>query len=270
MDNKQPSVRFTTRAMESGDFRQDTEYNGALACIINPGKEAQNVLGNELSYSRLFAYCFRRFGSPNAPSDPDKEIAAYRLITPVPDLFLVISLKPTHSTSLLFGYFMSNALYEKLLDEYKDRSTQFHDGFLAWRKKTNNPLPSDSSQVFDFSEQSKLTSKLLPQYIAQGGTSYENIPLGPATDEVLAALRATLEDLKTPVDVRDQIFSAINDDSGDLETEEIYVAERHPAAGCYIPAELVKTPDLYFSLLAKLEILGEGCLESGIRALVKT
>ena len=72
---------------------------------------------------------------------------------------------------------MSNTLYEKLLAEYKNRTAQFNGGFLAWRKKTNNPLPSDSSQVFDFSEQSKLTSKLLPQYIAQGGTPYENMGL---------------------------------------------------------------------------------------------
>jgi len=57
-------------------------------CLNDP--VISSVLGKEVNYGTLFAYCFRRFGYPNYGWDNYKELAKYILTTPRPDLFLSV------------------------------------------------------------------------------------------------------------------------------------------------------------------------------------
>lgn len=278
---------FRTRAASSADFDFDkgVEYSGAMSGVISPGNVAVNVIGDEISFGRLFAYCFRRFGFPNTGADPYKEIAEYRLITPMRGLFLDVSLKAHTSTRLLFGYIMPRDLEYALMAEDRASNEQFHAEFLAWRQRKGQLLPRDNGDEYGSAEDMKLFRQLLDQYCAEGGTHYNAMPKGTKTEAVLEAIRVTLEDLKTPVGVRDCLFSAVSDscdypESDDDDDDEDHdedpdkesagIAERHPCAGYYIPTELVADPKVYVALIERLESLGDGNLASGIAKFVAT
>ena len=267
---------FRTRAATSADFDKGVKYRGAMMGVINPGETAEEVLGPEISFGTLFAYCFRRFGLPNTGSDPYKEIAEYRLVTPMRGLFLDVSLKANTCTSLLFGYIMPNDLDYALMEEDRISNEQFHTNFLVWRQAKGLMLPRDSGNDYDQKEDMVQFGKLLNQYCADGGTHYDAMPKGPKTEAVLSAIRTTLEDLKTPVAVRDCLFSATNDSCDDPESDDDEngdddldkgpdgIADRHPSAGYYIPSELLANPKVYVALIERLEEIGNGDLATGI------
>lgn len=52
---------------------------------------AVEVIGGSVPQGSLFAYLFRRFGHPNANSDPDKNLVSYLLTTTSPDMLLRIT-----------------------------------------------------------------------------------------------------------------------------------------------------------------------------------
>lgn len=268
---------FRTRAATSGDFDFDkgVKYRGAMMGVITPGEIAVEVLGQETNFGRLFAYCFRRFGFPNTGADPYKEIAEYRLITPMRGVFLDVSLKAHTDTSLLFGYVMPRDLDFELAAEERASNEAFHAAFLAWRHAKGLLLPRDKGDKYDYREDSAAFYSALEQYCADGGTHYGAMPKGPKTEAVLDAIRVTLEDLKTPVGVRDCLFSAVSDscdfpesadgdDDEDPDKEPDGVADRHPSAGYFIPTELVADPKMYVALIERLESLGDGNLATGI------
>jgi hypothetical protein len=59
--------------------------------IFNPPNVVLDTLPlKNLPYGNLFTYCFRRFGNPNKPSDPYKDIASWLLTTPHPNMILTI------------------------------------------------------------------------------------------------------------------------------------------------------------------------------------
>lgn len=273
---------FSARAAGSSDFDAGVQYSGASMGVIAPGKIAAEVLGDEISFGRLFAYCFRRFGFPNCGSDSYKEIASYTLITPMKDVFLTVSIKANTSTSLLFGYLMSSSLEDELNVESRSVVKEFHEQFLAWRQKNGLPLPRDlvkPGDSWDSYEDGRQFDVLLKQYCADGGMHYRDMAKGPKTMAVLDAIRVTLENLKAPVGVRDIDFSAISDsceaeelgddDSDDDEDEENSTgATAHPSAGYFIPPDYMADPELFVALSEKLIDLGGGSLLSGMAAFV--
>lgn len=276
---------FSVRAAGSGDFEDGVRYSGAAMGIIAPGAIAREVLGDEISFGRLFAYCFRRFGFPNCGSDPYKEIASYTLVTPMKGVFLTVSIKATTSTSLMFGYMMPRSLDHELCAEDRTVVDTFHAQFLAWRQKNGLSLPRDlvkegdddgqeQSNGFDYREDMRQFDVLLKQYCADGGLHYEEMPKGPKTIAVLDAIRAALEDLKAPIGVRDCDFSATSDscdvldDDEDDDGENAIGATAHPSAGYFIPPDYMEDPKLFVALSEKLIDLGGGNLAHGIATFV--
>lgn len=71
-------------------------------CLADP--VIRSIIGEEIDYGKLFAYLFRRFGYPNHGWDDYKELVAYYLTTPRPDM--VLQIKPyvgdTSALSLRF------------------------------------------------------------------------------------------------------------------------------------------------------------------------
>ncbi|MEX3983808.1 hypothetical protein AB4Y45_33020 [Paraburkholderia sp. EG287A] len=293
---------FRTRAVGQDDFTKGLRYTGAAGGVIWPGDLAEKVLGPEINFGVLFAYCFRRFGFPNMGGDDLKDIAIYSLTTPMPGVFLRVRISPTNASRLMFGYMLPWDLQREMLDEERATNLEFHKQFSAWRKNTGLLLPRDGVEVdgkvdYDTNEDMQLFTALLEQYCAAGGTHYDAMPAGPKTQAVLDALCATMEDLKSPVDVRDQAFSAVDDynvefeysapeelegpdaepveaaggqgENGDEDEEDDDESERnivraHASAGYFVPPAYMADPKRFVRLSEKLIELGAGDLSRGI------
>jgi hypothetical protein len=267
---------FQTRAALKTDFNPLTAYTGAASGAVRPGDIASTVLGEEINFGVLFAYCFRRFGFPNQGGYGFDDIASYQLTTPIPDVFLQVYIKATIRTSLLFGFTMSCDIEEQLHQEHRDCNKKYHADFLAWRQAKGVALPSDLSSDFNSEAQAIQFEKLIKLYCAEGGSRFKDMRKGPATEAVLAALRVTLEDIRNPVMVRDNAFSVVNlncelnptDDEDNTETVDKANHLIHPSAGCFLPSELTHNPDVLIKLLALLEETGGGDLAKGVDALI--
>lgn len=270
------AARFQTRAAKESDFTPGEHYSGASMGVVAPGRLAMEVLGKELHYGLLFAYLFRRFGFPNSEADPHKEIAKYLLTTPMPELFLEVSVKANTSTSLLFGYVMPSSMEAQLQAEHDEDLDQFHVNFLAWRKAKGYVLPRDVGEEYDYREDNRQFKKVLELYIADGGVHYQNLASGPVTGAVLEALRATLLDIKTPVGVRDRMFSAVDESCDDPFADEAEadggreseIASAYHASGYFIPDGYMADPEMFVAMTQKLVELGNGDLAAGVACYV--
>lgn len=221
---------FTTRAAIPSDYQEGVRYRGALSGTINPGEVAVEVFGEELAFGRLFAYCYRRFGHPNSGSDPDKHLAIYNLTTPIDGVFLSVCIRPTNDPQLLFGYVLAADIEMDLMREDREILTE-----------------SDKRvELF--------------------GKSMDTIHPGPKATHVLGAIKAALEDLKTPVGVRDVLFSAISDEADDEDCSR--EADRFHAAGYFFPEGYMQNPESFVRLSDKLRAIGNGSLSAGIEKFI--
>lgn len=268
--------RFITREAVASDFEIGVRYSGAGAGVIDPGKTAEEVMGKEISFGMLFAYCFRRFGFPNIGSDEYKEIASYLLVTPIEGLFLRVSIKALSKTSLLFGYLMKNELNSVLSNEKNVVFKKFDKEFSDWRKRKGLLLPRETTpdlkDVEDRRNDMRLFDEYLKRYRDEGGLDYDDMPKGERTEEVLNAIRVTLEDLKSPVGVRDCLFSAVTDsfDEGMSQDEVNFEVPCHRTAGIHIPVEYMENEDRLLALTSKLKRIGDGSVSNGIQRFIET
>ncbi len=91
-----------------------------------------NAFGEEISQGSLLAYLLRRFGYPNAPSDPDKELAAYLLTTSHPDMLMRIS-PYAGATSHISFTFMVPGEISKMVHMWPARHLDAHkNAFPEW------------------------------------------------------------------------------------------------------------------------------------------
>lgn len=269
------SVEFRARAVVESDYIQGAEYCGASSGVISPGQIARAVFSDGLEFGRLFAYCFRRFGHPNTSSDDHKGIASYIVTTPFDGLFLSIEVKPHNDPGLLFGYRMTAELEEKLQKERRQIIDAWHVKFKAWRVLHGISLSSDKPghNESNYLENHKQFTVAQDKYVSMGGPRLEDFPSNTTIYAVNLAIRAALEDLKTPVGVRDVLFSATesrvelpltNGDDEDCDGDDPRVAPKHQSAGYYVPSAYFEKPELFCLLHEKLSELGGGSLAKGL------
>lgn len=270
---------FSTRAVIESDYKDGVRYFGASSGIINPGRVAIEVFGDELEFGRLFAYCFRRFGHPNSGSDPYKDLAEYKLTTPMDGVFLSVCIKPTSRTGLLFGYVLAEDIEAELMRENSEILTGFHKRFEAWRKEQGIILPRDNPKYDPFAKgvdcrvDSDGQMAALKLYAENGGESIDDVRPGKKTAKVLDAIKAALEDLKTPVGVRDVMFSSVSDrvemeSLDDDDDDDPRKASRFHAAGYFFPSGYMQNPESFVRLSEKLRKIGNGSLSAGIEKFV--
>jgi len=99
----------------------------------------EDQLGKEISYGSLFAYCFRRFGYPNAGWDDYKELAKYRLSTPEPDLYMEVVPYVGDASGISIRFMLERGAHEAIeAFEMKDRKA-FLARRLAWIDSQGRP-----------------------------------------------------------------------------------------------------------------------------------
>lgn len=110
----------TWRGLEMGEHMEGgEEYSGLNDPLI------VRVIGEEVNYGKLFAYCLRRFGYPEAGWDDYKDLVGYTLATPHPQLVLRICPSVDDIASLSLRFLVEQAtLKEVALYSSRDR--------LAW------------------------------------------------------------------------------------------------------------------------------------------
>lgn len=254
---------FRTRLWDTArEWPGEERLTSATSGVLDPSKLAEGVLG-EVDFAQAFAYLFRRFGPPNAGSDGYKEICQYILVTPHPKLWLTVMIRPSGG---MFGYVMPEAFSWAVHEEYRASLEAWHAAFKTWRLERGIPLPGDdASAVRDWGSYSESFERVEAQYVAEGHSSVaEAARSGSLRQELDTALRSALEDLKSPVGVRDSNFS--------LTEREI---ERKPVsyskwAGHSLAPALRRDPDAVRRLTLALSAHGRGCLERGIRRIIRT
>lgn len=270
---------FHCRATNQADFLPGVKYTGASSGVICPGSLAQGVFGDELDFGRLFAYCFRRFGLPNIGSDDYKDIANYLVTTPLEGLFLRIEIKAHCDPFLLFGYVVTQAIQHKLLQESAAAASAWRAKFKAWRDANGIALPSDTNSAVSWVDERDQFKAARARFALETGeeTIDAAVP-GSVTREVEEAIKTALEDLKSPVAVRDSLFSAVDaavelpaddenedvDEDDDPDAEDPRIAPRHASAGYFVPSAYMSQPKRFAEMNAKLLALGEGSLDRGI------
>lgn len=285
-------IPFRTRVMIEADVEPGVRYTGAASGTISPGQIAREVFSEGLKFGRLFAYCFQRFGYPNAPSDPGKDIAQYLLTTPMEGAFLGVCIKAHDTPELLFSYFMKADLERGLAQEQRAADEVFHAEFLAWRTLKGYSLPRDNPGFDPYGSSSQqralrradtdLQLEYLAKYKSETGQDIDSKGGGPLMRGIIDAYKAALADLKTPVGVRDVLFSAVEDDitlsyppgyaadSSDTVDGDSRVAERAASSGYPIPPPYMEDPKVFVQLTAKLRGLGAGSLSDGIANFIAT
>lgn len=98
-----------------------------------------NVIGQEIDYGALFSYLFRRFGYPNAAWDDYKELACYRLTTPLPDMFMQIVPHVGNTSCISIMFYVEHSGWRAIHDyedkPRKDREARMH----AWIESRGLP-----------------------------------------------------------------------------------------------------------------------------------
>ena len=104
-----------------------TYYPGRTS-LFNPGNYAQDRFP-QMRGEALFTYCFRRFGYPSLGWDGRKDLVAYVVTTPEPEVFLHIRPYCGQGASvpwLSFGYMVKDTLY-RAYERIRDQK-----GYRAW------------------------------------------------------------------------------------------------------------------------------------------
>lgn len=219
----------------------DGDYEGAMGGIFWPGDDAKDILG-ETNYGEIFAYLFRRFGYPRFGWDDYKELVTYHLTTPMEGVALTV--RPSLSTELSFGYMLRKDLDRKCIEEeskpFRDWTNKMH----AWTKQEHKVefcelLEQDKEKLervwtkwleekhpeIKWTTQ-ELTDKIESEFFADQrqiedkyAKLYEEIEPRPKSIEIddlpdtsiikkcRKALCTAIEDLLTPVNVRDSLIN---------------------------------------------------------------
>ena len=244
-------------------FEKGVIYTGASAGIFDPGTIAQAVLG-EVNWGELMGYAYRRFGPPNAGSDPYKGLADWRITTPVPGLFLSIQIGP-YGTQHLFGYIMAGDLEKRLSEIEFSRRKEVQQRWQAWCIQAKGSAllspyddPACSYGSAEFERRRAIMNAWWAEFEASDAhnapSEVDNTEFERAED----ALKAAIEDLKRPVMVRDVAINAFG-----RTDDERGAVKPFQGAGYFTPPELLDDPKLWGQLIGSILNLGRG--KTGVR-----
>ena len=140
-----PANPFTLRLASSADFpgkrlvgletRIETgpAFSDAFSLI-------EKTIGETIPQGSLFAYLVRRFGFPNTPSDPHKNLASFLLTTSHPEMLMRITPYAGGDTDISFSFMTTNRIASDL-SRWPFRARDAHrDAFPAWLTE-NDLLP---------------------------------------------------------------------------------------------------------------------------------
>jgi hypothetical protein len=164
-----------------------TSYQGGSFGSMDVATMIDDVLG-DVEWSTAAAYLTRRFGPPNRPCDPDKDICGWIITTPMKDLHLTFRWAPSGGRHL-FGWIGMGTLFDDLMKCSASRETQSRSDLEKWcLAEKGVPWPPYES----FREWSVLSEKAADR---------------PKIDDLLshaqAALLRTIEDLRRTVSIND-------------------------------------------------------------------
>lgn len=188
-------------------------YSGLSDDLFQGREEARRVFGRRAerkgSGLTLFAYMWRRFGPPFTGCDDHKDLAGYLLTTTHKDVLLEV-LPSASSMVHAFGY-AARPVFRHQHDAPLMKWLRKHNRlfFQWWCEKTKCTARSfdglTESQRAAFSEalyDIKMLEEAKP-FLAKAGPRPPRRYMSEARKTVVEALRATMEDLKRPVYVRD-------------------------------------------------------------------
>ncbi|MHD0644139.1 hypothetical protein ACYPKM_00715 [Pseudomonas aeruginosa] len=89
-------------------------------------------------YGTLLAYLYRRFGEPNAKSNPTKAIACYRLSTPHPEMLLEIRISPKAGAEY-FQFIITDAEKQRQAKHPGEHRQIWQQTMLEWREAEGLP-----------------------------------------------------------------------------------------------------------------------------------
>lgn len=122
-----------------------TEYSDNPDAPYQPGLLDQSF-GKACDYGALFTYLFRRFGLPNLPSDPYKDIADYALTTPLKDMLLIVSPSVGEWPRLSLRLLVTTETWNRLeIEPWR----HWVRSMIEWRNQ-QGPLPEWMGEWLDF------------------------------------------------------------------------------------------------------------------------
>jgi len=218
-------------------YPMDADYIGESVHILELEAAAGNIVG-ELNAGNTFIYLFRRFGYPRFGWDGMKQLALYRISTPMAGVGL--NGAPYVTGAFTIAYMLRDDISRQYEDEYRkpyqDRYKRFEEWAIeqrgietihiyyepdqdklnrVWRtwvaanKDTDFESQSDAEHIF-YNEQAVITTALSDEYAKieprVKRTSLEGIP-DSIMKQCHVALCAAIRDLLRPVYVRDVMIN---------------------------------------------------------------
>lgn len=137
---------FTLRLADARDF--PAPVLRGLETRVETGPDFHDAydlidegIGPVVPQGSLLAYLFRRFGFPNRPSDPYKELAGYLLTTSHPGMLMGISPYAGGDSSLTFSFLVEDKVANALRAWPLRKRDAHNKAFPDWLEK-NNLLPN--------------------------------------------------------------------------------------------------------------------------------
>ena len=253
----------------------------------------------------LFAYMFRRFGPPNADSDPYKNLASWNLDIGLEDAWLRVTPSGSDMGSLSFDLMVHHDVIDARrtyiharMADWSDEQIAFeaflkkHDMRPRWANAKGSPdlvdalnerMPAEAPTVAFL----KAANSRLPQADARRDTAHKLIlafchspdcpsyhePASPEEwDEdhpmkpYLMATLATLQDLTRPVEMADYHIDPYGKvDDDDVDYDETVAP--FGGEGFTLPKPAHEAPDYAEAAIKKVAALGDGDLKAGYEAL---
>lgn len=222
------------------DFGGD--YEGGMGGIFWLDKDAKEILDGEINYGEAFAYLFRRFGYPRFGWDDYKTLVQYYLSTPMDGVVLMV--KPNAFDVCPFGYLLRKDLDRECFEEESKPITEWFERLYTWVKKEHDEefcdvLGGDEERIQktwinwlsfrypNITKKDDVTEEMQSEFLniqwklrEKYMKLYEEIETAPKRDDEIKdlpdtsirkrchkALCTAIEDLLTPVNVRDVLIN---------------------------------------------------------------
>lgn len=264
-------TRWTTQSVEwqretTGSSSGQWGCGRTIAGEVYAGRMGQN------SGLTALAYCWRRFGPPISGSDDHKDLVAYLLTTPAPDVWLWLHLSASE-IDLAVGAIMTKPVYERILKPMRDwgqkrrewlertylglnpelkptmnrwkslrkkKKDEIREAFESWKRERDEvedriwELGRKATRTADEDRERRRLSRGFKRFPVPLPARDEETPAGT---RVQRAIRAALQDLLRPVYVQDvpiNVFGRMRDE--DVDHKRVVGRSRYAGLGVPVKA----------------------------------
>lgn len=230
---------------EDGFVAEASHYDLDLHRVAGIDSEVADYAESLLAkgdWSSLMAYLYRRFGPPNSGSDDHREIARWRITTPMEGVHVSMFVKPG-PLSLIFHVDATRAVIDayvaKAYERRAEMAQRMHDWSVA---RFGEPMPGHGMKLKDlyatdpvhYDDIVRRQNERIAEYHREHPDDHGRDREAGDADlvPIAEAARRAVRDLLRTVQVRDHDINAL----GDVDGTKFPAADHYANAGRWLPS----------------------------------